>query len=438
MKSVKRALSLLIAAGMCAATLAGCGGGTSSSAASAGSAEGTASGASGEVVQISFPTFMCGTASQTAWAAERIAAFNEEYAGQYEVVVEEIPGDQNYIDKLKVLYSADDLPDVIVTGGYNLIDMFKDKLVDLTPYIEADEEWNAMISDVGRNVNSRDGKLYGIPYIRQTVGYFYNKDLFEQAGIESVPQTWDEFFEACDKLKAAGITPVSMDTADSGWCSGLMLGAAIADAGDAGEEFMNTNQPETYNTPEFIEGATKIQRLFQEYTTTDAIGGDYSVAANNFFNDRTAIIANGPWMVSDFYDTSVAPEGFADKVGVAAFPGNVMYNSGQIGWSIASKTEEKIEASLAFVKFMTSEESQRLDLEMSAAVPDCSIEDADVYPLITETIALADGADRSINDFQSLWHASVVDEISVQFPLLADGTLTPEAFAQALTDAAAT
>ena len=86
---------------------------------------------------------------------------------------------------------------------------------------------------------------------------------------------------------------------------------------------------------------------------------------------------------------------------------------------------------------MTSEESQRLDLEVCSVVPDCTIADADVYPLVNETIALADTAEHSINDYQSLWHATVVDEVSVQYPLLADGSITPEQFAQALTDAAA-
>lgn len=389
----------------------------------------------GEVVEIDFPTFMCGTASQTEWMKNRVEAFNEEYDGQYKVVVEEIPGDQNYIDKMKVLYSADDLPDVIVTGGYNLIDSMMDKLVDLTPYVEEDPEWGSFMSEVGKNVNSRDGKLYAVPYIRQTIGYFYNTELFEQAGIDSAPTTWDEFFEDCDKLKEAGITPVSMDTADSGWCTSLMLGAMIADS-DEGEAFMNTNQPESYNNDELIAAAGMIQKMFQNYTTADAVGGDYAVAANNFFNEKTAIIANGPWMVSKFYDTSIVSEEFADKIAVAAFPGNVMYNSGQIGWSVASKTPEKIEASLAFIKFMTSEESQKLGLEMCSITPDCVVENADVYPQVTETNNLADAAERSINDFQSLWHATVVDEVSVQYPLLADGSITPEEFAQALTDAA--
>ncbi|MDQ9760149.1 extracellular solute-binding protein, partial [Acinetobacter baumannii] len=43
--------------------------------------------------------------------------------------------------------------------------------------------------------------------------FFYNKALFEQAGIEKEPTTWAEFLDVCQKLKDAGITPMTMDDA---------------------------------------------------------------------------------------------------------------------------------------------------------------------------------------------------------------------------------
>lgn len=66
-----------------------------------------------------------------------------------------------------------------------------------------------------------------------------------------------KFFEQCDKLLDAGITPLSMDTADSGWVTSLMLGAMIGES-DEGEQFMNTMLPTDYNTKEFIDAATRI------------------------------------------------------------------------------------------------------------------------------------------------------------------------------------
>lgn len=382
------------------------------------------------VVEINFPTSWVGVSSNTEWFNDRLAAFNEQYGDKIKVNVEEIAGDQAYVDKMKVLYSSNSLPDVFSTGGYNLIDSMKDQLVDITDYI--DEEWYNSNSEVCWDVNSRDGRIYGVPYSRQVIGYFYNKDLFAQAGITEPAKTWDEFFEQCDKLLAAGITPLSMDTADSGWVTSLMLGAMIAQT-EEGEEFMNTLQPKDYNREDFIQAATMIQEMFQKYTTADAVGGKYENAASNFFMEETAIIANGPWMVSDFYDENMVEAGFAEKVGTAMFPGGVMYNSGKIGFNFASKTEEKLKASIEFVRFLTSEESQKKLLEMTGDIPsNINVVSDQVYPLINEVIENGNKASRSINDFQSLWYANVVDEISVQYPLLAQGEITPEQFADAL------
>ncbi|HTN62504.1 MAG TPA: sugar ABC transporter substrate-binding protein [Devosia sp.] len=45
-----------------------------------------------------------------------------------------------------------------------------------------------------------DGRLYGIPKYTDTIGVFYNKDMFAKAGIANPPQTWDEFAEDAHKL----------------------------------------------------------------------------------------------------------------------------------------------------------------------------------------------------------------------------------------------
>lgn len=428
---MKKLIASLLVGSLCISALGGCSGKTTST------VSGSGSSGSGKVVEINFPTSWVGVSTSASWFKNREAEFNKQYAGKYKLNVEEIPGDQNYIDKIKVLYASDSLPDVIAGGGYNLIDMMQSKFVDLAPYLDKDTEWKSHISKEGMQVNSRGSKVYGIPVDKQVIGYFYNKDLFKKAGINKAATTWDEFFAQADKLKAAGITPFSMDTADSGWVTSLMLGAMIGQ-NDAGEKFMNQVQPKSYKTPEFISAATNIQKLFKNYTTSDAIGGKYENAASNFYAGSTAIIANGPWMISSFYDTSMAPDGFGDKIGVAAYPGNVMYNSGKIGFNIAAKTPEKTEAAIAFVKFMTSDESQKVALELNGSIPDSPAVTSDkVKPLVSQTIQLGKDATRKINDFQSLWYANVVDEISVQYPLLAKGSVTPDKFAADLSEKAA-
>ncbi len=444
---LKRLIGAMLICTMALGLMAGCSSGTkggvtktSGTNGSGGETESTGSKETADtestgVVEINFATSWVGVSANTEWFKDRLKAFNEQYGDKIKVNVEEIAGDQAYVDKMKVLYSSNSLPDVICTGGYNLIDSMKDQFVDLTSYI--DNEWYDSISKVCWDVNSRDGKIYGMPYSRQVIGYFYNNDLFAKAGIEKPAETWDEFFAQCDKLKEAGITPISMDTADSGWLTSLFLGALIAQT-DEGEKFMNTLQPDNYNTADFINAAAAVQKMFQNYTTSDAIGGKYENGASNFYMEQTAMIANGPWMASDFYDTSMVEDGFANKVETAMYPGGVMYNSGKIGFNIASKTEEQTKASVEFVKFLTSDESQKKLLEVTGDIPaKVSVTSSEIHPIIIDVMANGNIATRNINDYQSLWYANVVDEISVQYPMLAQGEITPEEFATALTDAAA-
>jgi raffinose/stachyose/melibiose transport system substrate-binding protein len=59
-----------------------------------------------------------------------------------------------------------------------------------------------------------DGKTYGLPFNFGIEGFWYNKDLFAQAGIDAVPTTLDELYDAIDKLKEANIVPVAVGAGD--------------------------------------------------------------------------------------------------------------------------------------------------------------------------------------------------------------------------------
>lgn len=56
-----------------------------------------------------------------------------------------------------------------------------------------------------------DGKKWGVPYTYYQWGIYYRADIFKEQGIEP-PKTWAELLAACEKLKAAGITPFAIGT----------------------------------------------------------------------------------------------------------------------------------------------------------------------------------------------------------------------------------
>ncbi|MEW6564916.1 MAG: ABC transporter substrate-binding protein [Spirochaetota bacterium] len=58
-----------------------------------------------------------------------------------------------------------------------------------------------------------DGKSFAVPFVAVSHGVYYNKDIFNKLRI-SIPETWEDFLKVCDKIKAAGITPVANSLGD--------------------------------------------------------------------------------------------------------------------------------------------------------------------------------------------------------------------------------
>jgi raffinose/stachyose/melibiose transport system substrate-binding protein len=431
----KRLLALTIAAVMTAALFSGCG--------KSGDASGTDTDSG--VITINYPTFQCGVNTAAPVVAQLVDEFNKEYEGKYQIKLEEVPGDANYVDKIKVQLGTGDLPPVVYGAGYNLLDLAlaKDLVVDLTDKVNSDPEWKALYSEAALATNSRDGKIYASSVEGSIVGYFYNKDLFAKAGITEPAKTWDEFFQQCDKLKAAGITPLAMDTADSAWVTQLWWGAMVGTSGDNGLKFMQTMNPSDYNLPELIDTAKNIQKMLKEYTTLDAIGGKYENAANNFLSGQAAMIANGPWMIGDFSDTTKTTEGFADKVGAAVYPGSFVYDAPIQGYFVTKQDDPKLEeAAIAMVKFFTSAHAQQLGLETQGMVPASDtvpVTDAAAqkYPLLVDFLGKAADASVRSDNMQATMYSNLLDVISQELPRLYSGELDAKAFCQKLTDAAA-
>ena len=393
-------------------------------------------------IVINYPTFQVGANASAPAIAELVNRFNEEYAGQYRIEVEEVPGDENYADKITVqIASSETLPPVVYGAGQKLLDLAlqADAVRDITEDVDADPDWAAMYTESWEDINCRDGKKYASSMESEMIGYFYNKELFEQAGIDGPAATWDEFFEDLDKLKEAGITPLAMDTADGAWCTQLLIGAYLAST-EEGMEFLKTKYPTDYNNEAMINAMAKAQELYQNDTTLDAVGGAYENAANNFFSGNVAIICNGPWMISDFSDESKTEAGFADKVGAAAYPDSFVYDAPIEGMFVTKQDDPALEeAAVAMVKFFTSNEAQAVALDLSGMVPASSAveitdEVLEKYPLLGEFLSQASACENRASTLTGNMVPGLEDVWDNELPNLASGASTPEEFCQVLTD----
>lgn len=131
--------------------------------------------------------------------------------------VEEIP--QGYDEWLVTQMSGGTSPEIVwYQRGFIARDYEKGWFVNLDPYldqpnsyIDGNKKWkDAFQGPVIASGTAPDGHIYMITGDIVGTGVFYNKTMFEEAGIKKVPETWKEFEEVQKALKDKKSIPVSI------------------------------------------------------------------------------------------------------------------------------------------------------------------------------------------------------------------------------------
>jgi ABC-type glycerol-3-phosphate transport system substrate-binding protein len=211
---------------------------------------------------------------------------------------------------------------------------------------------------------------YVMPLEQQFYIGFYSKSAFTKAGVTSVPTTWDELYAACDKLKAAGYTPLvygnggqSLGAEFYPWydASYMMIGAhSVADW----KGLYNGKIP--WNDPANTAQLTKWAGLESKGCTNS----DVLTKTNNlddFTGGKAAMIVDGTWDTQKFTDAMkddvaafVPPFSDTPIKGVVQFPGD--------GLSITSYSKHQA-AAADFLAFIASDAGAKI-INAAGLIPD--------------------------------------------------------------------
>jgi raffinose/stachyose/melibiose transport system substrate-binding protein len=176
------------------------------------------------------------------------------------------------------------------------------------------------MNPAGMSIYQVDGVQYGSPYNFGLVGFWYNKDLFEQAGISEPPATWEEFLTDVQKLKDAGITPIALAAGDKWPAMFYWAYLALRAGGQAAlEEAISTGN---WDGPAFIEAGNQLKRLvdlepFQEGFLAAAYNRDQ---ASTMGNGKAAMELMGQWAPGVEIAESESGQGIGDALGWFPFP----------------------------------------------------------------------------------------------------------------------
>ncbi|MWB97092.1 ABC transporter substrate-binding protein [Agromyces seonyuensis] len=143
-----------------------------------------------------------------------------------------------------------------------------------------------------------DGATYGIPFTFGIEGFWYNTDLFEQAGIDAPPTTLDELVDDVAKLRDAGITPIAVGAGDkwpaAHWWYQFALHSCSADALQAAETDNDFDDPCWVEAGEQLEEFIGVEPFQDGFLGTPAQTGAGS-SAGLIANGQAAMELMGHW-----------------------------------------------------------------------------------------------------------------------------------------------
>ncbi|MEU1215733.1 extracellular solute-binding protein [Streptomyces sp. NPDC005790] len=194
-------------------------------------------------------------------------------------------------------------------------------------------------------------KTYAVPQVIDSMGIFYNKKMFKDAGVEP-PAKIADLKTVAKKIKdKTGKTGLYLRGDDSYYFLSFLYGEG-GDLVDAKEKTV------TVDNAEGVKAFGVVKDLVDSGAAkTDATDG-WENMMQSFKNGDVAMMINGPWAVAD----TLTGKEFTDKanLGISTVPaGSAAQGAPQGGHNLGVYAGSKnIEASYAFVEYMTSVESQ--------------------------------------------------------------------------------
>ncbi|HET9660996.1 MAG TPA: extracellular solute-binding protein [Thermomicrobiales bacterium] len=343
--------------------------------------------------------------------------------------------------KIATAMQSGEPPDIFQSWGGGVLFEYADAglVKDISSDLAVDG-WGESFLPAALGLFTRDGATYGAPWRIGMVCFWYNKDLFTQAGIEAPPTTWDELLTTAQTLKDAGITPITVGEGDKWPGHFYWVYLAIRTGGKAAFDAAYTGTG-SFTDPPFVEAGTLLKELVDAEPFQDGfLGATYNEAAAVIANGEAAMELMGQWAPNTQKDESESGEGLGDKLGIFTFPAvadgagapsDVL--GGGDGYGIGKNASPE---AIDFVRYLTSVENQTALCAAGIAVPPAveAAASAIADPLLQQVAQMAADA-----EYLQLYYdqylppavgGAVVDNVQGIFA----GSESPEEVAQAIQD----
>ncbi len=433
----KRFVSAAIVAAMLATSLTACGG----------SSDGTESGAKKdgkETVSI----YVFGNDQEQAMYQELFDKFEEEnnctVDAQFSIK-------DDYGTTLTGMMTAKNLPDVFYMGPENVKSYVDNGYVlDMKPILESEglDTSDILASTLGAYAYE-DGQ-YGLPHDSSVFAYAFNKDLFDEAGLDypdpENPYTYDEFVEVCKALTKDTDGDGEVDQWGCAFWPNLMIQPWLYSNGTSflKDDYKTVNVTD----PAFIEAMDKMVALTTELGVTPTVEQEAGTGVYQRWIDGTiGFYACGTWDIAAFMD----PEVVSFNWDLCAYPtlstGETYAWCGTVGYCVSANTKNDVLATKLAYYMSASDESMKLqsgieggnsvlipnlvsmsDNEFAQAIADGTLKYPDNYEVLFNYLNNANGYKSRFNDETFTPNAEWLNVFFEGIDTVRDGSKTTEEY----------
>lgn len=304
----------------------------------------------------------------------------------------------NYYQLVRAAVQAGEGPDIIMFHGGVQAYEFDDYTIDMDKYISP---WRSEISEFSWAYCSAGGNasnpVHMVPLTTQGFGIYYNKALFKKAGLdpEKAPTDIDSFMDACEKLKAAGIVPITAGLQGYPYTIDFLFRCFIANIYGSDVEDLGTGKQNFTGNEAFKKAAEIVQSLFDKgYIDPAGTSTPYFMdALNNFAAGKGAMCVG---LLSDVGHWKAFGDGLGkDNVGyfpTINFP-EAKYKDQQvgqpagIGYSVM-KWSKNQDAAMKVIEGYARGEGNAIWMGMTGALsPNKNVDIKSLgYPLVAEIL----------------------------------------------------
>jgi raffinose/stachyose/melibiose transport system substrate-binding protein len=313
---------------------------------------------------------------------EKIALW-EQIARDYETQHPNVRVQLSHMDNqsfkawLPALLKSNERPDIIHSWGGGVFQELVDagELKDISAQMHG--EWEETLDPKGLAAfTTPKGAVYGAPFKVDLEVVWYNKALFEKAGIKAADtKSYGDFLEAVKKLKAAGITPIAVGGADQWPLHFYWTMLALRLGGKEAFEAAYNRTGEGFSNPVFVQAAELFKQLVDlKPFQPDFLRANYRDAAAYFGDGKAAMHFQGTFDYVNQRLFSANGKGIPEEeLDYFAFPmveggkGNPDDTLGAInGWLV---TKDAPDEAVDFLRFFLSKDHQAEMARRSMHIP---------------------------------------------------------------------